>query len=199
MNKFLLILYIFAASIVVSAQNTTGKKSENEIALINAAKNASEYETLFAKFSKSTSIERWQAHYYSAVVQYLKTESLIKKSTPQSLFESNALALKYAGSIIDSQPDNADVKILVGLARLQRIQLNNSPDVQKDKELIIKIISEAEALSPDNPRLTVLKAGMAAKFSDLNLNSAQLYAKAAKDFETETAPNWGKQLLSLTK
>ncbi|WP_262150598.1 hypothetical protein [Chryseobacterium foetidum] len=202
MNKIILILCTFVASIGVSAQITAGKTADNEIAMINAAKNASDYEVMFAKFSKSTSLEKWRSYYYSAVAQYLKTESLLKKSSNQALFESNALALKYAGSIVGAQPNNADVKVLVGLARLQRIHLDNSPDVQKDKELIIKIISESEALSPDNPRLTLLKAGMAAKFSDLkfnSLNSDQLYAKAAKDFETETSPNWGRQLISSIK
>lgn len=202
MNKFLLILCTFAASIGMSAQSTTEKKSGNEIAMINAAKNVSDYDALFSKFSKSTTLERWQAHYYCGVAQYLKTESQLKKSSAQWLLDDNALALKYAGSIIAAQPNNADVKVLAGLARLQRIHLNNSPDIQKDKELILKIISESEALSPNNPRLTLLKAGMAAKFSDLNFNnfnSTQLYAKAIKDFETENSPNWGRQLLSLIK
>lgn len=202
MNRFLLILCTFVAYTGMSAQSIKNNKPGNEIEQINAAQNISDYDALFAKFSKSTTLERWQAHYYSGVAQYLKTESQLKKSSGQSLLESNALALKYAGSILATQPNNADVKVLVGLARLQRIHLNNSPDVQKDKDLIIKIITESEALSPNNPRLTLLKAGMTAKFSDLkfnNLNSAQLYAKAVNDFEAETSPNWGKQLIYLTK
>lgn len=200
MKKIYLILLLIFISSGANSQTFTDKDLQKNVLKINTAVSSSDYDALFKKFSTANTSEKWQAYYYSAVSLYMKAEAA--KST--SLAEFNGLALKYAMSIVNSAPDNIEISILIGLAKLQRIRINASPDAKKDAETILQIISKAESVSPNNPRLTLLKAGMAKQFPDKKfdqMNASQLQEKAVKDFDTSNSTDvtWGKQLLSLNK
>lgn len=195
--SFLLLIFISSG---VYSQTFTDKDLQKNVLQINTAASSSDYDALFKKFTSSSTSEKWQAYYYAAVTQYMKAETV--KSA--SLAESNALALKYAMSIVNSQPDNIEISILIGLAKLQRVRINASPDAKKDAETILQFISKAESVSPNNPRLTLLKAGFVKQFPDKTfdqMNASQLQQKAAKDFDTSNSTDvtWGRQLLSLNK
>ena len=206
MKKIYLLLLLILISSGANSQTFTDKDLQKEVLKINTSKTASNYEALYKRFSTSTVSEIIPLRYYAAVSQYLKTESLIGKSSNESLLESNALAFKDAMSILNSQPDNIEVTTLIGLISLQKIVLKASFNVQKDKNQIAQYISKAESSSPNNPRLTLLKAGFKKQFPEENFNnmsSAQLYQKAEKDFAATnstdiSAPNWGRQIVSVT-
>lgn len=206
MKKLLLILSFFVAGIFANAQSYTEKDFQQSVLQINNAKTKTEYDNLFQKFSKFTSTktsERWLAYYYAAVSMYLKTEVQINQTTHEDLSASNGLAAKFANGALSSQQDNAEVNILIGLIYFQKIQINESTDVQKDLDIISKAIAKAEAASPNNPRLAILKARMKEKSGD-KAAAEILLKKATSGFEVKnstssTAPTWGKQLAQVNK
>lgn len=203
MNKFYLLIVFITVSVSTNAQTFTAQDLQKDVSKINASNTSSNYDALYKRFSTAVTSDKVSAYYYAAVSQYLKIELLKGKSSNQSLIESNALASKYAMSILNSQSGNHEITTLIGLTMLQKITLGASHDIQKDKSQIEKYIATAESASADNPRLTLLKAGMKMQFPEENfgnMSSSQLYEKAEKDFaaittsETST-PNWGRQLL----
>nr|WP_314493730.1 hypothetical protein [uncultured Chryseobacterium sp.] len=204
MNKFHLIIIFITASIITNAQTFTTQDLQKDVLKINTSNASANYDALYKRFSAVTS-EKIPARYYAAVSQYLKTEVLKEKTPNQSLLESNALAYKDAVSILNSQPDNIEITTLISLVILQKITLNASNNIQKDKDQIMQYIVKAESVSKNNPRLTLLNALMKKQFPEENfgnMSTVQLYQKAATDFAAintadTSAPNWGKQLLPL--
>jgi len=184
------------------AQAFTEKALQQSVLQINTAKTANDYDNLFKKFSESKTSEKWQAYYYAAVALYLKTELQLKTTSAQSLAGTNALARKWATGAWSSQQDNAEANTLLGLLYFQKIQIN-AQDAQKDSDVISQTIAKAEASSPNNPRLTILKARVKEKSGD-KANAEILYEKALSELENEKssegiAPTWGRQLIQSTK
>ncbi|KPH11506.1 hypothetical protein [Chryseobacterium sp. ERMR1:04] len=205
MKKILLILGFFMAASWADAQVYIEKDFQQSVLQVNTSKTRSDYDNLFQKFSKFTSTktsERWQAYYYAAVSMYLKTEVQLDQTTHEDLSASNALATKFANGAT-SQQDNAEVNILLGLIYFQKIQINPSSNTQKDLDLISQTIAKAEATTPNNPRLAILKARMKEKSGDKS--AAELLLKKAtsgfgsKNSSDNTAPMWGRQLIQSNK
>ncbi|CAA7386808.1 hypothetical protein [Chryseobacterium fistulae] len=201
MKKTLFFFCLLMAGFWADAQAIPDKNLQQFVLQLNTAKTENDYSNLFKKFTQSHTSEQWQAYYYAAVALYLKNDLLIKKNSIQSVKESIAIAEKYAYGTINSQPNNSEIQILLGLIALQKISLDSSSSVQKELSAISEYLSKAEALSSNNPRLTLLKAKMAQQTNPADKeDSERLYQKASKDFETykssdSFAPNWGKQLL----
>jgi hypothetical protein len=199
MKKILLIFCFFAAGFWASSQVFAEKALQQSVSQLNNVKTETEYDALFKKFSTVKTAEKRLAFYYAAVAQYLKSEMALKTPGGQPVADSNGLAGKFALGALNSQQDNAELDILLGLIYLQRIALNASSDTQKDLKTASEYISKAEASSPGNPRLSILKAEMAKRQGD-KVGAEKLYQRALKDFDTYSssnslAPNWGKQIL----
>lgn len=203
MKKFLLILSFFIAGSWVNAQANTEKDFQQSVLQLNTSKTKSDYDTLFQKFSKfseTKTSERWQAYYYAAVSMYLKTELQLNQTTHEDLPGSNALAGKFANAALNSQQNNAEVNILIGLIYFQRMQINGSSDTHKEMEVVSQAIAKAEATSPNNPRLAILKARIKEK-SGNKADADILLQKAKSGFDSKNAtsspnPTWGRQLIS---
>ncbi|ASK31514.1 hypothetical protein CEY12_15960 [Chryseobacterium sp. T16E-39] len=199
MKKILLIFCFFAIGFWASSQTFTEKALQQSVLQLNTAKTATEYDALFKKFSTAKTEEKRLAFYYAAVSQYLKSDIALKTPGGQPVAGSNALAGKFAVGALNAQTNNAELDILLGLIYLQRIALNASSDTQKDLKTASEYISKAEASSPGNPRLNILKAEMAKRQGD-KVGAEKLYQRALVDFDAYTssnsqAPGWGKQIL----
>lgn len=202
MKKILLICFSLLG-FCINAQTSTEKDFQQSVLQLNTAKTESDYDNVFKKFSKfsgTKTSEKWQAYYYAAVSMYLKTEMQLKKTQHQDLSESNALAGKFAKGAI-SQQDNAETNTLLGLIYLQRIQINGSTDIQKGLDFITQKIAKAEASSPNNPRLIILKAKMQER-SGTKETAEMLFQKALNRLESNKSsgsgvPTWGKQLIPI--
>lgn len=199
MNKTLLILFSLITCFWIKAQTFTDKTLSQAVLQLNNAKTTTEFDTLFNKFSNVKTTEKWQANYYAAVTLYLKNEMQLKKTSGQNLDESNSLARKLAISASTSQRENPEITTLIGLIYFQKMQLSKSQDVQKDGDVIAKIIAKVEKTSPDNPRVNILKAKLKEKSGDKT--EADLSAKKAlQTLESQNpseaaSPTWGKSLL----
>ncbi|MFZ4930720.1 hypothetical protein [Chryseobacterium sp. Mn2064] len=202
MNKLLLILSFCIISCWANAQSFTDKALTQAVSQLNSSKTANDYDNLFTKFSGSKTSEKWSANYYAAVALYLKNELLLKTSPGQNLIETNALARKIATGIWTSQRDNAEINTLIGLLHFQKIQLNDTPNLQQDMDVISQSITKAEAGSPNNPRLAILKARLKEKTGD-KAAADLLFQKASNELQGQNSgtatPTWGKQLLPSSK
>ncbi|WP_027371859.1 MULTISPECIES: hypothetical protein [Chryseobacterium] len=199
MNKTLLILFSLITCFWIKAQTFTDKTLSQAVLQLNNAKTTTEFDTLFNKFSNVKTTEKWQANYYAAVTLYLKNEMQLKKTSGQNLDESNSLARKLAISASTSQRENPEITTLIGLIYFQKMQLSKSQDVQKDGDVIAKIIAKVEKTSPDNPRVTILKAKLKEKSGD-KTEADLLAKKALQTLESQNpseaaSPTWGKSLL----
>jgi hypothetical protein len=200
MKKTLLICFCMVG-FCLQAQTFSEKDFKQSVLQLNAAKTESDYDNVFQQFSKfksSKPAESWQRYYYAAVAKYMKAELQLKKTTHQDISELNALARKYAkGGYSDSKQNNAEVDILLGLIALQKTQIKDTKDVQKDMEVVSEMIKKAEGVSPDSPRLAILKAKM--QENSGNKQSAEkLFKKALEGLENKSsasAPSWGRQLI----
>jgi hypothetical protein len=203
MNKFLLILCFCVAGFGARAQAFTEKNLQQSVLQFNTAKTVNDYDAFFKKFSTANASERWQAYYYQSAAMLLKTDLLAKKVPAESLREPQALAGKAALGAFTSQRDNAEMNILMGLVSLQSIQLDFCPDVQKELTAIAKNIATAESISPNNPRLAILKARIAERSGD-KAETEKQYQKALNEFakynsSDSSIPNWGIQLIPTNK
>ncbi|AZB19247.1 hypothetical protein EG352_16430 [Chryseobacterium indologenes] len=199
MNKTLLILFSLITCFWIKAQTFTDKTLSQAVLQLNNAKTTTEFDTLFNKFSNVKTTEKWQANYYAAVTLYLKNEMQLKKTSGQNLDESNSLARKLAISASTSQRENPEITTLIGLIYFQKMQLSKSQDVQKDGDVIAKIIAKVEKTSPDNPRINILKAKLKEKSGD-KTEADLLAKKALQTLESQNpseaaSPTWGKSLL----
>ncbi|ASE63537.1 hypothetical protein H3Z85_08980 [Chryseobacterium indologenes] len=199
MNKTLLILFSLITCFWIKAQTFTDKTLSQAVLQLNNAKTTTEFDTLFNKFSNVKTTEKWQANYYAAVTLYLKNEMQLKKTSGQNLDESNSLARKLAISASTSQRENPEITTLIGLIYFQKMQLSKSQDVQKDGDVIAKIIAKVEKTSPDNPRVNILKAKLKEKSGD-KTEADLLAKKALQTLESQNpseaaSPTWGKSLL----
>ncbi|MBK1894454.1 tetratricopeptide repeat protein [Chryseobacterium paridis] len=203
MKKFLLILGFFVVGSWANAQSYSEKDFQQSVLQINTAKTKSDYDNLFQKFSKFTgnkTSERWEAYYYAAVSMYLKIEGQLNQTVHEDLPGGNAVARKFAKGALNSQQDNAEANILLGLIYFQKMQINGSQDPQ-DMEVITKSIAKAEAASPNNLRLAILKARLKEKSGD-KANAEKLLQKAASGFDSKNStgkpsPTWGRQLIQV--
>ncbi len=123
----------------------------------------------------------------------------LQKTSGQNLDESNSLARKLAISASTSQRENPEITTLIGLIYFQKMQLSKSQDVQKDGDVIAKIIAKVEKTSPDNPRVNILKAKLKEKSGD-KTEADLLAKKALQTLESQNpseaaSPTWGKSLL----
>ena len=203
MKKLLLILGFFVAGSWANAQTYTEKDFQQSVLQINTAKTKNEYDNLFQKFSKFTGTktsERWQAYYYAAVSMYLKTELQLNQTMHEDLPGANALARKFAKGALNSQQNNAEANILLGLIYFQKMQISGSQDPQ-DMEVITQTIAKAETTSSNNPRLAILKAIIKEKAGD-KADAEKLFQKAISGFDSKNSthsalPTWGKQLIQV--
>lgn len=202
MNKLLLILGFFIISCWAKAQAFSDKALTQAVSQLNASKTANDYDILFNKFSGAKTSEKWTANYYAAVSLYLKNELQIKNSSGQNLVENNAMARKIATGIWTSQRENAEINTLIGLLYFQKIQLNDTSNLQQDMNALSQSMEKAEASSPNNPRLAILKGKIKEKSGD-KANADLLFQKASSELNNQnysgsTSPTWGKQLLPST-
>jgi hypothetical protein len=203
--KKTLLIWFSVLGFCINAQNLTEKDFQQSVLQVNTAKTNSDYDNVFNKFSKFTqskTSDRWQAYYYAAVSMYLKTEQQLKKTVHQDISESNAIAGKFANGAY-SQQNNAETNILLGLIYLQKIQIKESKDVQKDLDVVSQMIAKAETSAPNNPRLAILKAKLQERSGNKE-NAETLFKKALAGFENNnssggTVPTWGRQLIQSTK
>jgi hypothetical protein len=202
--KKTLLIWFSVLGFCINAQNLTEKDFQQSVLQVNTAKTDNDYDNVFNKFSKFTQTktsDRWQAYYYAAVSMYLKTEQQLKKTVHQDIAGSNAIAGKFVKGAY-SQQNNAETNILLGLIYLQKIEIKESKDVQKDLDIVSQMIAKAEASAPNNPRLAILKAKLQERSGNKE-NAETLYKKASTGFENTNSsgsavPTWGRQLIQST-
>ncbi|MDQ0591936.1 hypothetical protein QFZ37_000305 [Chryseobacterium ginsenosidimutans] len=203
--KKTLLIWFSVLGFCANAQNLTEKDFQQSVSQVNTAKTDNDYDNVFKKFSKfseTKTTDKWQAYYYAAVSMYLKTELQLKKTVHQDISESNALAGKFAKAAF-SQQNNAETNILLGLIYLQKVQIKESKDVQKDLDVVSQMTAKAEASAPNNPRLAILKAKLQERSGNKE-NAETLFKKALTGFENSNSsgsstPTWGRQLIQPTK
>jgi len=201
MKKTLLICFC-VVGFCLQAQTYSEKDFKQTVAQVNTAKTESDYETIFQKFSTFTSSkpsEKWEAYYYAALSAYLKAELQLKKTPSADVSNVSALAGKYAkGGLSDSKSNNAESDILFGLIALQKAQIKGAKDVKSNMDIASQMIAKAEAVTPENPRLAILKAKLA-EMSGNKESAEKLFKKALTGLETKStsssAPSWGRQLI----
>lgn len=198
MNKLLFILSFFVTGFWATAQTFSDQALQQSVQQLNTAKTDGDYDTLFNIFSETKTSEKWKADYYAAVAMYLKTQYLLKYTTNTPVSESNGLAKKFATQALASEKNNGELNTLLGLIYAQRIRTAATTDYQKDLKTAKEYMTKANLQLKNSPRLTYLKAEVAA-LANNKAEAIELYSKTASEFNTatssSTSPNWGKQLV----
>ena len=199
MNKLLFILSFFVTGFWASAQTFSDQALQQSVQQFNNAKTDGDYDTLFKVFSEAKTSEKWKADYYAAVAMYLKTQYLLTHTTDRPMAESNNLAKKLAAQALASDKNNGEINTLLGLIYAQRIRTVTSTDYQKDLKTANEYASKAASQLKNNPRLTFLKAEIAALSSN-KAEAVEFHSKAVNEFNatdlSSGSPSWGKQLVN---
>ncbi|MGE4514608.1 hypothetical protein SAMN05421846_1189 [Chryseobacterium taeanense] len=200
MKKTLLICFC-VVGFCLQAQTFSEKDFKQTVSQLNTAKTESDYENAFQKFSKFTSTkttDRWEAYYYAATATYMEAELQLQKNPSIDVSNLSGLAKKYAdGGYSDSKQNNAETDILLGLIAFQKTQGTGVKDVQNNLDIVSQMIARAEAVSPDNPRLAILKAKLEERSGNKE-NAEKLFKKALTGLgikSNASAPTWGRQLI----
>ncbi len=200
MKKTLLICFC-VVGFCLQAQTYSEKDFKQAVSQVNTAKTESDYENIFQKFSVFTSTkptEKWDAYYYAGLAMYLKAELQLQKTPSADVSNLNALAGKYAhGGVAGSKANSAETDILLGLIALQKAGMKGAKDVQSNLDIASQMIARAQAVSPENPRLAILKAKLEERSGNKE-NAEKLFKKALTGLDkstSSTAPSWGRQLI----
>lgn len=201
MKKTLLICFC-VVGFCLQAQTYSEKDFKQTVSQVNTAQTENDYETIFQKFSVFTSTkpsEKWDAYYYAAVAMYMKAELQLKKSPSSDVSNLNALAGKYAhGGTSASKSNTVETDILLGLIALQKAEMKGAKDVQSNLDIASQMIAKAQAVSPENPRLAILKAKFEQRSGNKE-NAEKLFKKASTGLESKSAssaaPTWGRLLI----
>lgn len=195
MRKNLLFILI-ALGVFIKGQSSSVNLFEDSVNKLSNARSEENFNMLIANFEKSEVHDKWKKFYYLGVAHYLKGELALKNGKSLN-DDTNPLAGKNIAAVYTSQQNNPEVIILVGMYLLQRLQIQSGLDTNKEISKIANYIKQADILSENNPRLTILKAKLAEYQKDENLTKI-LYEKASEEFKsglTSNIYNWGKQLV----
>lgn len=182
---------------MVKSQTFTNKSLQQSVLLLNTVETASDCNNLFKNFLAAEK-EGWISYYYAGAALYLKAQLESSTSAASSVLEASDMAAKFTSAAIGTEKNNAEINILYGLTQLQLLQLGFLEDSPKITDVISENIKIAESISPNNPRLSILKAKLAERFGNTT-EATRLYQKAKQEFDSKssasTDPDWGRSLI----
>lgn len=203
-KPFLTFMFIFVGSALAMAQSKYEQVMAETIAKLHQAKTSDDYTVLANDFARIANKETdaWLPPYYAALAYLSKGRTMM--GDPAKLSELDGLADAADDYIAKADvlfPNNAEVYILKKMTHSLRMMVNPMERYQTEMPKAEKALAMAQSLSPDNPRITLLKAEdtyfTPEQFGGSKEKGMELFKKALEQFnifklKSSLHPNWGK-------
>lgn len=196
MEKVFLIFY-FLVSNIISAQGNYDQGMTKALELWKEGK-ATEASALFERIA-SAEKDNWLPNYYVALVN---TTSAFRTKDGKELEGLLGKAQKALDSELNKGAENAELLVLQAMIHTARIAFDPMNKGATLSGTVLQLYNEAEAISPNNPRVVLSKAQFemgSAKF--FNSDTTPICLRIEKsivlfdNFKPESPfyPNWGKE------
>ncbi len=202
MKKLVLASLLFA-SVCSFAQTTFEKVMTDKKAKLEQTKTAEDYTALSNDFARIAEKEKtqWLPFYYAAFATIEKGRILTRERKLSELDAVADDAQKNVDKAAALSKDNAELLILQKMIHGLKMMVNPQQRFMTEGPLGAEALGKAEKLSPNNPRITLLRAEdtyyTPEQFGGSKTKGLELFQKAVEQFNAFTPataldPSWGK-------
>ncbi|PQA96584.1 hypothetical protein SAMN05421796_101229 [Chryseobacterium piscicola] len=203
MKKLLLSIALGLLSLNVAAQTTYEKVMTEKITKIETCKTAEEFNALANDFQRISvkETDKWLPNYYTALSHIQKGRVMMREGKLDQLDETADNAQKFVDLAMAVDANNSEIYLLQKMVYSLKMMVNPMERYMKYGMKAGEMLTKAEELNPNNPRVILIKAEdiyfTPEQYGGSKTKGMELFKLALEKFnsfkpKTALDPNWGK-------
>ena len=203
MKKLLLSIALGLLSLNAAAQTTYEKVMTEKITKIETCKTAEEFNALANDFQRISVKEtnKWLPNYYTALSHIQKGRVMMREGKLDQLDETADNAQKFVDLAMAVDANNSEIYLLQKMVYSLKMMVNPMERYMKYGMKAGEMLTKAEELNPNNPRVILIKAEdiyfTPEQYGGSKTKGMELFKLALEKFnsfkpKTALDPNWGK-------
>lgn len=203
MKKLLLSIALGLLSLNGAAQTTYEKVMKEKITKIETCKTAEEFNALANDFQRISvkETDKWLPNYYTALSHIQKGRVMMREGKLDQLDETADNAQKFVDLAMAVDANNSEIYLLQKMVYSLKMMVNPMERYMKYGMKAGEMLTKAEELNPNNPRVILIKAEdiyfTPEQYGGSKTKGMELFKLALEKFnsfkpKTALDPNWGK-------
>ncbi|MEG0760193.1 hypothetical protein [Chryseobacterium sp.] len=203
MKKLLLSIALGLLSLNGAAQTTYEKVMTEKITKIETCKTAEEFNALANDFQRISvkETDKWLPNYYTALSHIQKGRVMMREGKLDQLDETADNAQKFVDLAMAVDANNSEIYLLQKMVYSLKMMVNPMERYMKYGMKAGEMLTKAEELNPNNPRVILIKAEdiyfTPEQYGGSKTKGMELFKLALEKFnsfkpKTALDPNWGK-------
>ena len=203
MKKLLLSIALGLLSLNTAAQTTYEKVMTEKITKIETCKTAEEFNALANDFQRISvkETDKWLPNYYTALSHIQKGRVMMREGKLDQLDETADNAQKFVDLAMAVDANNSEIYLLQKMVYSLKMMVNPMERYMKYGMKAGEMLTKAEELNPNNPRVILIKAEdiyfTPEQYGGSKTKGMELFKLALEKFnsfkpKTALDPNWGK-------
>ena len=203
MKKLLLSITLGLLSLNTAAQTTYEKVMTEKITKIETCKTAEEFNALANDFQRISvkETDKWLPNYYTALSHIQKGRVMMREGKLDQLDETADNAQKFVDLAMAVDANNSEIYLLQKMVYSLKMMVNPMERYMKYGMKAGEMLTKAEELNPNNPRVILIKAEdiyfTPEQYGGSKTKGMELFKLALEKFnsfkpKTALDPNWGK-------
>ena len=203
MKKLLLSIALGLLSLNAAAQTTYEKVMTEKITKIETCKTAEEFNALANDFQRISvkETDKWLPNYYTALSHIQKGRVMMREGQLDQLDETADNAQKFVDLAMAVDANNSEIYLLQKMVYSLKMMVNPMERYMKYGMKAGEMLTKAEELNPNNPRVILIKAEdiyfTPEQYGGSKTKGMELFKLALEKFnsfkpKTALDPNWGK-------
>ena len=203
MKKLLLSIALGLLSLNAAAQSTYEKVMTEKITKIETCKTAEEFNALANDFQRISvkETDKWLPNYYTALSHIQKGRVMMREGKLDQLDETADNAQKFVDLAMAVDANNSEIYLLQKMVYSLKMMVNPMERYMKYGMKAGEMLTKAEELNPNNPRVILIKAEdiyfTPEQYGGSKTKGMELFKLALEKFnsfkpKTALDPNWGK-------
>ena len=203
MKKLLLSIALGLLSLNGAAQTNYEKVMTEKITKIETCKTAEEFNALANDFQRISvkETDKWLPNYYTALSHIQKGRVMMREGKLDQLDETADNAQKFVDLAMAVAANNSEIYLLQKMVYSLKMMVNPMERYMKYGMKAGEMLTKAEELNPNNPRVILIKAEdiyfTPEQYGGSKTKGMELFKLALEKFnsfkpKTALDPNWGK-------
>jgi sulfur relay (sulfurtransferase) complex TusBCD TusD component (DsrE family) len=203
MKKLLLSIALGLLSLNAAAQTTYEKVMTEKNTKIETCKTAEEFNALANDFQRISvkETDKWLPNYYTALSHIQKGRVMMREGKLDQLDETADNAQKFVDLAMAVDANNSEIYLLQKMVYSLKMMVNPMERYMKYGMKAGEMLTKAEELNPNNPRVILIKAEdiyfTPEQYGGSKTKGMELFKLALEKFnsfkpKTALDPNWGK-------
>ena len=203
MKKLLLSIALGLLSLNGAAQTNYEKVMTEKITKIETCKTAEEFNALANDFQRISvkETDKWLPNYYTALSHIQKGRVMMREGKLDQLDETADNAQKFVDLAMVVAANNSEIYLLQKMVYSLKMMVNPMERYMKYGMKAGEMLTKAEELNPNNPRVILIKAEdiyfTPEQYGGSKTKGMELFKLALEKFnsfkpKTALDPNWGK-------